>query len=123
MNLIGNLIWFIFGGFIAALLWFIAGLLLCVTIIGIPIGMQFFKFARLVLFPFGKEIQINFDRHPILNIIWAILFGWEMMIGYLGIAALFAITIIGIPFAIQWVKLSMLALLPFGAEVNYSHTQ
>lgn len=118
MNLIGNLIWFIFGGFIAALLWFIAGLLLCVTIIGIPIGLQFFKFARLVLFPFGKEIQINFDRRPILNIIWAILFGWEMMIGYLGIAALFAITIIGIPFAIQWVKLSMLALLPFGAEIK-----
>jgi len=118
MNLIGNLIWFIFGGFIAAIIWFIAGLLLCVTIIGIPIGLQFFKFARLVLFPFGKELQINFDRHPILNIIWAILFGWEMMIGYLGIAALFAITIIGIPFAIQWVKLSMLALLPFGAEIK-----
>lgn len=118
MTMLGNIIWFIFGGLIAAILWFLGGLLLCLTIIGIPLGLQFFKFAQLVLFPFGKEVKIKFDEHPILNIIWAILFGWELMLGYLGIALVFAVTIIGIPFALQWVKLSMLALLPFGAEIK-----
>src|SRR5690554_7617986 len=72
MSLIGNIIWFIFGGLIAAVVWFFVGILFCLTIIGIPIGMQLFKFAKLVLWPFGNEVIINFDRHPILNILWLI---------------------------------------------------
>ncbi len=118
MNLIGNLIWFILGGFIAALLWFIAGLIACLTIIGIPLGLQFFKFAKLILFPFGKDVRSNFSKHPIANVFWAIFVGWEMALSYLVFALILAITVIGIPFAIQWVKLTQLALFPFGARIR-----
>jgi uncharacterized membrane protein YccF (DUF307 family) len=118
MRLLGNIIWFIFGGLFASILWILLGILLTITIIGIPFARQCFKFAEIVLTPFGKNIQTNFDKHPIANIIWAILVGWEMAIAYIGIAAFFAITIIGIPFALQWVKLAQLALLPFGAKIK-----
>ena len=118
MKLLGNIIWFVFGGFFAALLWFIFGVLASITIIGIPLGIQFFKFAKLFLFPFGKEIDIHFEKHPIANLIWLLIAGWEQALGYLVIAAFFAITIIGIPFAIQWLKLTKLALFPFGARIR-----
>jgi len=118
MSLIGNIIWFIFGGLIAAVVWFFAGILFCLTIIGIPIGMQLFKFAKLVLWPFGNEVIINFDRHPILNILWLIFLGWETALGYIFIGLFFCLTIIGIPFGLQWFKLSRLALLPFGATIK-----
>lgn len=118
MRMIGNIIWFIFGGAIAALLWLILGVLLSITIIGIPFGMQCFKFAQVVVFPFGKEVITDFSKHPIMNLIWIILVGWEMAIGYLSIALIFAVTIIGIPFALQWLKLSVLALIPFGSKIK-----
>lgn len=118
MRLLGNIIWFIFGGFFASILWILLGILLTITIIGIPFASQCFKFAELVLTPFGKEVKLNFDKHPIANIIWAILIGWEMALGYLAIALFFAVTIIGIPFAIQWVKLTKLALFPFGSKIR-----
>lgn len=118
MRLIGNVIWFVFGGLIAAIVWAILGILISLTIIGIPIGRQFFKFSALVLWPFGKEIVINFDEHPILNILWLIFIGWETALGYIFIGLFFCITIIGIPFGLQWFKLSRLALLPFGARIK-----
>jgi uncharacterized membrane protein YccF (DUF307 family) len=118
MSIIGNIIWFIFGGLLAAFIWFILGVLVSITIIGIPLGKQFFKFSRLFLFPFGKDVRTQFEKHPIANIIWLILFGWEMALGYLVFAAILAITIIGIPFAIQWIKLVQLALFPFGARIR-----
>lgn len=118
MALLGNIVWFIFGGFLAALLWVFIGVLLTVTIIGIPLALQCFKFAEIVLTPFGKDVQLNFDKHPIVNIVWIIFVGWEMALGYLVIAAFFAVTIIGIPFAIQWLKLTKLALIPFGAKIR-----
>jgi len=118
MRMIGNIIWFVFGGAIAALLWLILGILLSITIIGLPFGLQCFKFAKLVIFPFGTEVKSDFSEHPIMNIIWLIFVGWEMAIAYLTIALGFAITIIGIPFAIQWVKLSILALVPFGSKIR-----
>lgn len=117
MKLIGNIIWLIFGGLIMSLLWFLLGLLLFITVIGIPFGLQLFKFAKLMLAPFGKEVNTNFDKHPIINILWLIFFGWEMALGYLIIGAVFCITIVGIPFGLQWFKLTKLALIPFGAEV------
>jgi uncharacterized membrane protein YccF (DUF307 family) len=118
MKFLGNIIWFIFGGFLASLIWFILGLLAAITIIGIPLAKQFFKFSGLFLFPFGKEVETNFDKRPILNIIWAVLFGWEMAIAYLFISAIFFITVIGIPFGLQWLKLTQLALFPFGAKIK-----
>ena len=117
MRTLGNIIWFIFGGLFASIAWVIAGVLFYITIIGIPFGRQAFKFAGLVLFPFKKDVRVDFDKHPIANIIWLILFGWEMALGYVFLGAIYCITIIGIPFGLQWFKFSKLALLPFGAKV------
>lgn len=118
MRFLGNIIWFIFGGFIAAILWVVLGIFLSITIIGIPLGTQCFKFAELVLTPFSKDVRLNIEKHPIANIIWVVFVGWEMALGYLAIALFFAITIIGIPFAFQWAKLTKLALFPFGSKIR-----
>lgn len=118
MRFIGNIIWFILGGFINSLLWFLGGLVLCITIVGIPFGRQCFKFAKLNFAPFGKEVHIHFDRHPIVNFIWLVFFGIGMAASYLVSGILNCITIVGIPFGIQSFKFIKLALLPFGAEVR-----
>ncbi|EGC69908.1 hypothetical protein HMPREF9087_1296 [Enterococcus casseliflavus ATCC 12755] len=118
MNFLGNLIWFIFGGLIGAISWFLAGCLWCITIVGIPIGLQCFKFASLSLAPFGKEIVYRGGGTSlILNILWLIFSGVPLALGHLASAVILAITIIGIPFAAQSLKLAQLALMPFGAEV------
>lgn len=118
MQIILNLLWIIFGGLIMAILWTIAGLLLCITSIGISLGLQCFKFAKLMLAPFGKVIETNFDEHPILNVLWIIFIGWGFFTAIIGIAVFWSITIIGIPIGIQWFKFSILTLLPFGAKVK-----
>lgn len=118
MKLIGNLIWLVFGGLVAAIIWFLVGLLLCVTIIGIPFGLQFFKFSQLVLWPFGRDVVTDFGDHPIMNIIWLIIGGWETFLLYIGAGIIYCITIIGIPFGMQWFKLAILALFPFGAKIK-----
>lgn len=118
LRAIANVIWFCLGGFILALLWAFLGLVLCITIIGIPFGKQCFKFSSLCVAPFGKEVITKFDAHPIANLIWAVLLGWEMFIAYLGVAVAQCITIIGIPNGIQALKMATLALFPFGAKVK-----
>jgi uncharacterized membrane protein YccF (DUF307 family) len=120
MNFIGNIIWLIFGGILGAVLWFLAGLLLCVTIIGIPFGLQCFKIAQLVLWPFGREIELgNFGVGGLLlNIVWIIFLGWELAVTHLMIGLLFCITIIGIPFGFQHFKFAQLGLIPFGAKIR-----
>ncbi|KJS82121.1 MAG: membrane protein [Peptococcaceae bacterium BICA1-8] len=120
MNFIGNIIWLVFGGIIAFILWSIAGLILCVTIIGIPFGIQCFKIAKFVLWPFGKEIELgHFGAGGLLfNIIWLIFFGWEFAIAHLVIGVIFCITIIGIPFGLQHFKFAQLGLIPFGAKIR-----
>ena len=118
ISVLGNVIWIIFGGLFTAISWLLLGVLLCITIIGIPFGKQCFKFAGLTLAPFGREVAVNFSKHPVMNIIWLVLFGWEMFLGYLTSAVLLCITIIGIPFGVQIFKISVLALFPFGPEVR-----
>lgn len=119
MKLLGNLIWLIFGGIVSSILWFLAGLLLCITIIGIPFGMQCFKISRLVLWPFGKEIDYNIKITGLIgNIIWIVVLGWELFLAHIFIAAIFMVTIVGIPFALQHVKFAQLALFPFGAKLK-----
>lgn len=118
MKLLGNILWFIFGGLISFLYFGFMGILLCITIIGIPFGKQCFKMAKLVIFPFGKKIDTNFGSHPIANIIWAILFGWEYAVSMLIFSLILYITIIGIPFAKQGIKLMQLGLIPFGAKIR-----
>ncbi|MEN6349687.1 MAG: YccF domain-containing protein [Syntrophomonas sp.] len=119
MNFIGNIIWLLIGGILAAFLWAVAGLILCITIIGIPFGLQCLKIAYFVLWPFGKEIELgHFGAGGfILNIIWIIVFGWEFAVTHAVIGLLFCITIIGIPFGLQHFKFAQLGLIPFGAKI------
>jgi uncharacterized membrane protein YccF (DUF307 family) len=121
MNFIGNLIWLICGGFFAALGYVIGGLVLCLTVIGIPFGMQCFKIARLVLWPFGKRVvPVSHGMGCIYlfcNIIWLLCGGLYTAVVHLVFAFLLAITIIGIPFARQHLKLVELSLMPFGRQV------
>ena len=120
MNVIGNIIWLVFGGILGAILWFIAGLVLCITIIGIPFGIQCFKIASFVLWPFGREIELgNFGVGGLLmNIIWLIFFGWELAIAHLVIGLILCLTIVGIPFGLQHFKFAKLGLIPFGATIR-----
>lgn len=118
MSCIGNLIWIILGGFWNFILWTFIGILWCITIIGIPIGLQCFKMARITFAPFGKEIYREKDSFKtIINIIWIVLGGFQLAIMHLISAFLLAITIVGIPFAIQQLKFAELALMPFGARI------
>ena len=117
MKTIGNILWCIFTGLWSAIAYIFAGIILCITIIGIPFGKQCFKLAKLVFMPFGKTVQTNFSSHPIANIIWIILFGWEMALGFVLTGIVWCITIIGIPFGKQCFKLAQLSFVPFGAKV------
>jgi len=118
MGCLGNAIWILCGGIWQALAWFLAGLLWCITIIGIPIGRQCFKLASLALAPFGKEIRYGGGAPSVIaNIFWIILSGIPLATCALINGALLCITIIGIPFGIQCFKFAKLALMPFGAEI------
>lgn len=116
MKTIGNILWVILGGFLVALGMFIVGLLLCITIIGIPAGKQIFKLANFCLLPFGKEADTNFESHIIGNIIWLIIVGWENFLTSIFFGVIFTITIIGIPFGRQWFKIGVVMLMPFGTK-------
>lgn len=118
LTLISNIIWFFVVGFSLGLLWLILGALWCITIIGIPMGLQCFKFAKLSFFPYGKHVSIHPLKHPVANIIWAVLFGWEMALAYLVVAVFLLATVIGIPKGIIALRMMKLAFLPFGAHVE-----
>lgn len=121
MSLLGNIIWFVFGGFLSGLSWIIAGVLWCVTIVGIPVGVQCFKFAGLAFWPFGKEVVYGGGAMSlIVNIIWIIVCGIPMAVGNVVAGLLYCVTIIGIPFGKQFFKIAKLALMPFGAEIRWS---
>lgn len=119
MSCLGNILWFIFGGFISGIEWLLIGVLWCLTIVGIPIGLQCFKLAQLQFFPFGKNVVTVNDGSTsfLLNILWLIFGGLPLAITNLISAGLLGITIIGIPFAVQSLKLAKLSLAPFGKEV------
>ncbi|MEM1033879.1 MAG: YccF domain-containing protein [Myxococcota bacterium] len=124
MKLILNLLWAVFGGFVVAIQYLLGGLLLSLTVVGIPFGVQCFKLAGLALFPFGKDIE--HDRSAagggllgtVMNILWFVVGGLWIAISHLTLAAGLAVTIIGIPFAIQHLKLAVLAVVPFGKTVT-----
>lgn len=119
MGCLGNLLWFIFGGLVSGLSWCLAGCLWCITIVGIPVGLQCFKIAGLSFFPFGKEVTYGGGAGSfILNILWMIFSGILLALEHLGFGILLCVTIIGIPFGLQHFKLAKLALMPFGAEVH-----
>lgn len=118
MGCLGNVLWFIFGGFLSGLSWLLAGILWCVTIVGIPVGMQCFKFASLSFFPFGKEIRYGGGAGSLLlNILWLVLSGLPLALESAVLGCLLCVTIVGIPFGLQHFKIAKLALMPFGAGI------
>ncbi|MDJ0637163.1 MAG: YccF domain-containing protein [Xenococcaceae cyanobacterium MO_188.B29] len=122
MSLLGNIIWLIFGGFIAGIGYILGGLLICLTIIGIPFGQQAIKLGIATMTPFGREIVVTPSAgtflNTVFNILWVIFVGWEIALAHLVSGLLLAITIIGIPFALQHFKLIPLALFPFGRKLS-----
>ncbi len=122
MSCLGNIIWLIFGGFLAGLGYILGGLGMMLTIIGIPFGIQAIKLGVATMTPFGRELvegeDANSTLRVVFNVLWIILFGWEIALAHLGSAIVLAITIVGIPFALQHIKLIPMALLPFGRELR-----
>ena len=119
MRIIGNIIWIILGGLVSALSWLVVGALWCITIIGIPVGLQCFKLASISLNPFGKEIRYEGGAGSfILNVLWFLLGGFVLALENCVFGIILCITIIGIPFGKQFFKIAGLALRPFGANVD-----
>lgn len=122
MSLLGNILWFILGGFLLGLLYILIGVLYCITIIGIPFGYQLMKIGIYVMWPFGRSIEFDKGEPGCLsmafNIIW-VLCGWlELALMHIVIGCILCITIIGIPFGIQHFKIAKLAFLPFGQKAG-----
>lgn len=118
MGCLGNFLWFLFGGFFIGLSWCLTGMLWCVTIIGIPVGLQCFKLASLCFFPFGKEVKYGGGVGSfLLNLIWLLVSGIPLALASAFCGILLCITVIGIPFGLQQFKIAKLALMPFGAVV------
>ena len=118
MSLLGNILWLIFGGLLSGLGWILAGALWCVTIVGIPIGMQCFKLASLSFMPFGREVVYEGGAFSlIVNVLWFLVSGLLLALENFLLGCLLCLTIVGIPFGKQFFKIAKLALAPFGAVV------
>lgn len=120
-NLLGNIIWVIFGGLFAALGYFVGGFLLCITIIGIPFGLQCFKIGLFVLRPFGLA-AVTTDSSAgclslIFNVLWILWGGLAAAFSHLVFGCILCLTIIGIPFGLQHFKLIEVSLMPFGKSI------
>lgn len=122
MKFIGNILWMVLGGFIISLYYALVGLLFCISIIGIPFGMQLFKMAGLALWPFGHDVTPGANDGGclslIMNVIWIVLGGIEIALMHVTLGIGFCITIVGIPFGLQHFKMALLALVPFGKEIS-----
>ena len=121
MNFLGNLIWLIFGGLIISIEYLIGSIVLMITIIGIPFGIQTLKMASLSLWPFGRDTRVQTRAsgclYILMNIIWLIFGGIWIAITHAIFGTLLCITIIGIPFGLQHFKLTAIALSPFGRDI------
>jgi len=122
MSLTGNILWLLLGGFFIFLEYLVSGFALCLTIIGIPFGIQIFKLAILSLWPFGSEVVKRKEASGCLslfmNILWIFIGGIWIFLSHLIFALILTITVIGIPFAVQHLKLATLALMPFGKDIR-----
>lgn len=122
MNTLGNILWLILGGLIIAVIYYLVGLLMCITIVGIPFGLQLFKLGTYALSPFGHEL-VNGPNEPgclstVMNLIWILLGCWEVAAIHLFFGLLCCITIIGIPFGMQHFKMALNSIFPFGKEIR-----
>lgn len=121
MNFIGNVIWLIFGGLATAPGYLFGGIILCITVVGIPWGLQCFKIAGLVLWPFGRQVVNNTGGIGCLslfcNIVWLLCGGLYTAVVHISFGVILFITIVGIPFARQHFKLVEISLMPFGKTI------
>jgi uncharacterized membrane protein YccF (DUF307 family) len=124
MKILGNLIWLIFGGFIIAIEYFIGSLILMVTIVGIPFGLQTLKMGSLSIWPFGRtsrmEPQGSGCLYVFMNVLWLICGGIWIALTHAFFGVLLYITIIGIPFGNQHFKLTEVAINPFGRRIMHT---
>ena len=122
MKFIGNILWLILGGLLVSLYYFLVGLVFCMTIIGIPFGIQLMKMGVFSLWPFGSEVQPDTNDGGclsiIMNVIWILVGGVEITMLHLTFGLFCCITIVGIPFGVQHFKMALLALIPFGKKIS-----
>jgi uncharacterized membrane protein YccF (DUF307 family) len=122
MSLLGNVIWLIFGGLPAAIGYFVGGLTLCLTVVGIPFGIVSLKMAAAVLTPFGRTVVPNPRGQgclaTVFNVLWLLIFGWGIALAHIVGGLVLAITVVGLPFARQHFKLVPVALFPFSYELK-----
>lgn len=121
MKIIGNLIWLVFGGIVIAIEYFIGSIILMITIIGIPFGLQTLKMASLSVWPFGRrsspQARASGCLYIFMNVLWLICGGIWIAITHAFFGVLLCITIVGIPFGMQHFKLTEIALSPFGRDI------
>ena len=121
MNFLGNVLWFVLGGFVIALYYWIVGILTCVTIVGIPFGIQLIKMGTFALWPFGSEILPDTNDggclSVLMNVLWIFIGGIEIASLHAFFGLICCISIVGIPFGIQHFKMVLLALVPFGKKI------
>lgn len=122
MNAIGNIIWLLLGGIVIALIYYVVGLLMCITIIGIPFGVQLFKLGTYALWPFGHELVYRPNEpgclSTVMNLIWILLGWWEIAALHLACGLLFCITIVGIPWGLRHFRMAIASIFPFGKEIS-----
>lgn len=122
MKLLGNIVWLVLGGVVIALIYFMVGLLMCLTLVGIPFGVQLFKLGAYSLWPFGHELVFK-PQEPgclstVMNVIWIVFGWWEIALLHLGFGLVFCVTLVGIPWGMQHFKMAFNALVPFGKEIR-----
>ena len=123
MSVLGNVIWLVFGGFAAGIEYIISGLLLCLSVIGIPFGLRSIKLGLATFAPFGRDV-VDAEHQSalklIFDVVWIVLFGWEIAATHLVFALILALTIVGLPFSRQHLKLIPLALFPFNKDLRHT---
>ena len=122
MKFLGNILWLIMGGLVVSLYYALMGVLFCITVIGIPFGLQLIKMAGLALWPFGRDVHSDTNDGGclaiIMNVIWIIFGGIEIALLHVGFGIICCLTIVGIPFGMQHFKMAILAFVPFGKKIS-----
>ena len=122
MKFLGNILWLIMGGLVVSLYYALMGVLFCITVIGIPFGLQLIKMAGLALWPFGRDVHSDSNDGGclsiIMNVIWIIFGGIEIAMLHIGFGIVCCLSIVGIPFGMQHFKMAILAFVPFGKKIS-----
>ena len=122
MNSLGNIFWLLLGGIIIALIYYVVGLIMCITIIGIPFGVQLFKLGTYALWPFGHQM-VDKPNEPgclsiVMNLLWILTGWWEVALLHAIFGLICFVTIVGIPFGVQHFKMALASVFPFGKEIR-----